>query len=83
MGKLIVELPEHLHLELKKKATLEQRTLKSVITELVKNYISEEQSPEVVSETGLCGAWQDQREPEEIIRDIKSHRKWSLPRRKT
>jgi hypothetical protein len=41
VAKLIVELPDHLHGELKKKATIQQRTLKSVITEFVMKYLSE------------------------------------------
>lgn len=77
MGKLIVELPEPLHGELKKKATAEQRTLKSVITELVIKYLSEDKTSVKEGETGLCGAWQDQRSAEEIIKDIKSHRRWT------
>ena len=77
MGKLIVELPETLHGELKKKATAEQRTIKSVITELVMKYLSEDETSVKADETGLCGAWQDSRTAEEIIKDIKSHRRWT------
>jgi len=81
MGKLIVELPEHLHVELKKKATTQHRTLKSVITELIMNYLSEEMTTSERSETGLCGRWQDDRTAEEIVREIKSGRRWNRERK--
>lgn len=39
MGKLIVEVSEEIHRELKKKAMLEQRTIKEVVTSLVEGYL--------------------------------------------
>jgi predicted transcriptional regulator len=76
MAKLIVELPEELHRELKKTAALSHRTIKNVVTDLVEEYISREEKREDVTETGLCGKWEDTRTPEAIIADIKAHRNW-------
>jgi metal-responsive CopG/Arc/MetJ family transcriptional regulator len=77
MGKLIVELPDKIHRELKRKATTDSKTLKEVITNLIKKYLSgvQEQSKKK-EKTGLCGMWEDERSAEEVIRDIKTHRKW-------
>lgn len=76
MGKLIVELSDEVHRELKKKAADNHKTIKDIITGLVDKYlhIAEKQMP--VKETRLCGAWNDERTADEIIKDIKSHRKW-------
>jgi len=76
MAKLIVELPEELHKELKKTAALSHRTIKNVVTDLVEEYISRGEKKEDLQETGLCGKWEDTRTPEAIIADIKAHRNW-------
>ncbi len=76
MGKLIVELPEEIHKELKKKATLHHRTIKEVVTDLVEEYLSQKEEKENLKETGLCGEWEDTRSADAIIADIKSHRNW-------
>ena len=76
MAKLIVELPEELHKELKKTAALSHRTIKNVVTDLVEEYISRGEKKEDLQETGLCGKWEDARTPEAIIADIKAHRNW-------
>lgn len=76
MAKLIVELSEELHKELKKSATLNHRTIKDVVTDLVEEYISRGERKEDLEETGLCGKWEDTRSAEEIIADIKTHRNW-------
>jgi hypothetical protein len=78
MRKLIIELPDDLHSELKKRAAMHQKTLRSIVTDLINVYISEPRNHVLAhEETGLCGAWEDARSPEEIIKDIKSHRRWS------
>jgi len=78
MRKLIVEIPDDLHGELKKKAVHLGKTLKNIITDLLYRYLSEPRTSTIFpEETGLCGAWEDLRAPEEIIQDIKKHRKWS------
>ncbi len=78
MRKLIVEIPDDLHGELKKKAAIHQKTLKNIITDLLYRYLSEPRTPTIFpEETGLCGAWEDLRAPDEIIQHIKKHRKWS------
>ena len=46
MAKLIVELPEELHKELKKTAALSHRTIKNVVTDLVEEYIARGRSEE-------------------------------------
>jgi plasmid stability protein len=76
MGKLIVELPEEIHKELKKKATLHHRTIKEVVTDLVEEYLSHREEKKNLKETGLCGEWEDKRSADAIIADIKSNRNW-------
>ncbi len=76
MSKLIVELPEQLHRELKKRAVLHHRTIKEVMTGLVEGFLSHREEKKRPRETGLCGAWQDVRAAEVIVADIKSHRRW-------
>lgn len=77
MRKLIVELPDEIHRELKKNAAINNKTLKEIITELIQEYIhSREKAVLAEKETGICGSWDDERTPDEIIRDIKTHRKW-------
>ena len=76
MGKLIVELPEHIHRELKKKAALDHRTIKGVVTDLVEEYLSPKEEKNPLKATGLCGTWEDTRTADAIIADIRSHRKW-------
>jgi len=76
MAKLIVELPEELHKELKKSAAISHRTIKNVVTDLVEEYLSRGEKKEDLEETGLCGKWEDTRSAEEIIADINAHRNW-------
>lgn len=76
MGKLIVELPEEIHKDLKKAVTLRHRTIKEVVTELVEGFLSQGGEKKKLKETGLCGKWEDARTPDAIIADIKSHRRW-------
>ncbi len=81
MAKLIVELPESTHRDLKKKAALQHRTIKDVVTDLLERYLSETAKPTSLRETGICGRWRDTRTAEEIIADIKRHRSWFTERR--
>lgn len=76
MGKLIVELPDKIHSELKKKATLHNQTIKDIVTDLLEDYLSKSEEKKEIKETGLCGRWADIRTAEAIIEDIKMHRKW-------
>ena len=76
MGKLIVELSEELHKELKKAAAMNHRTIKDVVTHLVEDYLSRGEENQDLEETGLCGKWEDTRTPDEIIADIKAYRHW-------
>lgn len=77
MSKLIVEIPEELHRELKKKTALSNETIKQVVTRLINQYLSapKKEIPET-GETGFCGAWQDEKSAEEIVADIKRSRRW-------
>ncbi len=76
MEKLIVELSKKIHEDLKKKAATEQKTIKDIITELIHEYLyTHEKHIPTKEKTGLCGSWDDERTAEEIIRDIKSHRR--------
>jgi plasmid stability protein len=76
MAKLIVELPEELHRELKKTAAVNHRTIKDVVTDLVEEYLRGGEEKQDLGETGLCGKWEDTRTADAIIADIKAHRKW-------
>ncbi len=77
MGKLIVELPDEVHRELKKKATNNHKTIKDIITVLVDDYLhTTKQRKGTLIKTSLCGSWDDERSAEEIIKDIKAHRHW-------
>jgi len=77
MSKLIVELPEDLHQELKKKASSSNKTIKHVVTGLINQYLSApEKKVAETRETGFCGAWQDERSADDIVADIKKSRHW-------
>jgi hypothetical protein len=77
MGKLIVELPEEVHMELKKKAADRHKTIKNIITGLVEDYLRKEETQKAVArKTGLCGKWSSEKTADEIIKDIKAHRQW-------
>lgn len=77
MSKLIVELPEDLHHELKKKASSSNETIKHVVTGLINQYLSAPgKKVAEKSETGFCGVWQDERSAEDIVADIKKSRHW-------
>ena len=78
MGKLIVELPEEAHRELKKKAAANHKTLKDIVSGLIDEYLFASEKHVFVKKTGLCGSWTDTRRAEEIIREIKTHRKWFM-----
>ena len=81
MGKLIVELPDALHGELKRKAAVSHKTLKDIVTELINGYLHEPEKPVQTKKTGLCGSWDDERSAEEIIKDIKANRRWFARRK--
>ena len=76
MAKLIVELPEEIHKELKRKALLHHRTIKEVVTDLLEEFLSRGRKEGNMTETGFCGRWEDKRSAAAIIADIKSHRAW-------
>ncbi|HBR18000.1 MAG TPA: hypothetical protein DD725_10395 [Deltaproteobacteria bacterium] len=77
MGKLIVELPDEIHGELRKKAAISHKTLKDIITGLIHQYLSaSEKKAMAKSNTGLCGKWEDERAADDIIKDIKTSRRW-------
>lgn len=82
VGKLMVELPNNLHGELKKKAAAQHSTLKTIITDLIEDYLSAPAKEQARGEkTGLCGTWDDERSAEEIIRDVRGRRTWFTRRK--
>ena len=82
MGKLMVELPNNIHAELKKKAAERHATLKTIITDLIEDYLSASpKEREREKKTGLCGSWDDERSAEEIIRDVRGRRTWFTRRK--
>ena len=76
MAKLIVELPDDVHKELKKVVMLQDRTIKEVVTDLVDGYLLKAKEEKNLDETGLWGKWEDTRSADKIIADIKKHRSW-------
>ncbi len=76
MPKLIVEIPESTHRALKQRALEEQRTLRAIVNDLVDRYLGQPKAERHDQPTGLCGSWQDDRETEEIIADIRASRQW-------
>jgi len=82
MGKLIVELPDEIHGELKKKAAINHKTLKDIISGLINEYLYKtEKRPLTKEKTGLCGRWDDERTADVIIKNIKSRRSWFTRRK--
>lgn len=78
MGKLIVELPDELHTQLKQHATATHKTLKVIVTSLLAQYIRNPGRPSSKTTTGLCGVWRDQRSAEALIAQLRSARRWQL-----
>lgn len=83
MGKLIVEIPDELHIELKKKAAANNKTLRNIINELINEYLYINVNEKSVKQkTGLCGAWTDERDADSIIKEIKANRRWFTKNKK-
>ncbi len=76
MGKLIVELPDSLHIQLKKQAAADQKTLKTIVISLLDSYLHHPLPRSSKRATGLCGAWKDNRSAEAIIAELRSSRRW-------
>ena len=75
MSKLIVELPETLHMRLKRQAAEEHKTLKIMVTTLVSDYLAHPRAKgSNVAATHLCGAWKDTRSAETLIKDLRASR---------
>lgn len=81
MGKLIVEISDELHDNLKKTAALNGITIKEITIALLDNFLKK-QKLHHSSTTGFCGKWQDDRTAKQIIKDIKAHRKWMISQSK-
>ncbi len=75
MAKLIVELPDEMHRELKRAAALQGRTLKEVVSTLVDRFLSEEAIVPSAKGSGLCGKWADPRSAKEIVAFLKAQRR--------
>lgn len=85
MGKLIVELSDELHEELRKIAVANRRSLKDIVTALIASYLSHTKhdgNRREVEETGFCGSWEDERTAEKIIADIRAKRRYFRESRK-
>lgn len=81
MGKLIVEIPDEIHSELKRRALSDHKSMKEIITRLIQEYLSKTLKKNTTPKpTGFCGRWEDDRTADEIIADIKAHRRWSTKR---
>lgn len=78
MGKLIVELPEELHGQLKKQAAAEHKTLKIIVMSLVHQYLKAPRSSSPQRTTRLCGAWKDRRSAKALLDEIRAARRWRI-----
>jgi len=76
MGKLIVELPDELHTQLKAHAAAGHMTLKVIVTSLLRQYLRQPRGTRPRKATGLCGAWEDRRSPEELVAELRAARRW-------
>lgn len=76
MSKLIVELPDELHAQLKKHAAADRKTLKTIVMTLLDSYLHHPVPRSPKRATGLCGAWKDDRSAETIIAQLRSARRW-------
>lgn len=78
MSKLIIELPEDLHHQFRQAVQGRRKTMKEVVTGLIHQYLRRESSEpaEIKEPAPWCGGWQDEREPDEIVAEIKSARSW-------
>ena len=81
MGKLIVELPDDLHAELKKQAATDRKTLKAIVISLLGSYLHAPAPRRTTRATGLCGAWKDDRPAEALIAELRAARRWWTRRR--
>ncbi len=68
MAKLIVEIPDHLHLQLKSYAVINHCTLRQVVLNLLENHLFKPKT--ATHSTGFCGAWVDKRSSEKIIQEL-------------
>lgn len=79
MGKLIVELPNELHTQLKQRAAAGHTTLKIIVTSLLRQHLSHAGGHGLRKHaTGLCGAWKDRRSAREISEDLRVSRQWRI-----
>ncbi len=67
MSKLIVEVPDEMHRELKKTALFSRRTVKTMVTEILHAFLAGEAKGKGARETGLCGRWDDPRSAAAIL----------------
>jgi hypothetical protein len=77
MGKLIVELPEELHMRLKRQAAEDHQTLKVVVTTLLQHYLAAPRQRTPARSTGLCGIWKGAESAEELTKTIRAARRWT------
>ena len=81
MGKLIVELPDELHLQLKQQAATDRKTIKVIVVSLLDHYLRHPVIRSSKRATGLCGAWKDRRSADELLRELRAGRRlWMRPR---
>ncbi len=76
MGKLIVELPDKLHTQLKQQAASSRTTLKAIVITLLDRYLHQVPQHQMARTTRLCGAWKDVRSAETLIAELRSARRW-------
>lgn len=81
MGKLIVELPDVLHAQLKKQAAADHKTLKVIVTTLLGQYLRHPAGPPAKGSTQLCGAWKDFRTAEALAAELRAARRLHMRER--
>ena len=76
MGKLIVELPDELHGQLKKQAATDRKTLKMIVISLLDQYLHKLPAARSTKASGLCGAWADGRSAKALAAELRASRRW-------
>ena len=80
-------IDEHLYAQIKKLASAENRSVSQQILYLAKEYLAKKKTAQASRTPAqvlleLSGSWEDDRNPEEIIREIKQARRNSKKLRK-
>ncbi len=76
MAKLIVELPDELHAQLKRQAAVDRKTLKVIVLSLLDQYLRHPVLPSSKKTTGLCGVWKGHESAQTLAGELRAARRW-------